>query len=87
MNVARTCNAEEVSVKLCFFVKVRKATGRKVAGGSNMGKILSFDIGATVKGRTGWTGVAKAAEDEGMGLRGAGVAGGWNIGAACGISF
>jgi hypothetical protein len=71
-----------VSVKLCFLVKVRKARGLKVAGGSNTGRILGFDRGAMWKGRIGCTGVAKAGEDEGIELRGAGVGGGLNIGIA-----
>ncbi len=51
-----------------------------------MGSTLGFDIGAAVKGRMGWTGVANAGEEEGMVLWGAGVGGGRNIGAARGIS-
>ena len=54
MNVARTCNAEEVSVKLCFLVKVRKARGRNVAGGSRIGNMLPLAAGAvTLNGRIG----------------------------------
>jgi hypothetical protein len=87
MNVARTCNAEDVRVRLCFLVNVRKATGRRVAGGRRIGRILGFEIGAMVNDRTGWAGVAKAGDEDGIGLRGAGVAGGRNIGAARGISF
>jgi hypothetical protein len=51
-----------------------------------MGSIVGFDIGATVKGRTGWTGVPNAGEEDGIGLREAGVFGGRNIGAVRGCS-
>lgn len=51
-----------------------------------MGSTLGFDIGAAVKGRMGYRGVANAGDEEGMGLRGAGVAGGRNTGAARGTS-
>lgn len=83
MKVASTCNAEEVSVKLCFLVNVRKARGRKVAGGRIIGSILAF-AGAfsTLKGRMGWTGVANAGLEEGIGFNGAGVGGSLNMEAA-----
>ena len=86
MNVARTCNAEDVSVKLCFLVNVRKARGRRVAGGRRTGRMLAFvaAVGA-LKGRMGCTGVPNAGEDEGIGFNGAGVKGGLNIGAARGF--
>lgn len=88
MNVARTCNAEEVSVRLCFLVKVRKAKGRKVAGGRRTGRILAFAAAVvTLKGRMGWTGVPKAGDEDGIGFKGAGVGGGLNIGAARGFSI
>lgn len=67
-------------------MNVRNASGRRVAGGSSMGSIVGFDIGATVKGRTGWTGVPNAGEEDGIGLREAGVFGGRNIGAVRGCS-
>jgi hypothetical protein len=83
MKVARTCRAEEASVKLCFFVKVLKARGLKVAGGRITGSIVDFaGAGAGLKGRIGWTGVAKPGEEEGIGLSGAGVGGDLKIGAA-----
>jgi hypothetical protein len=54
---AKVCSAEDEMVKLCFLVKVRKATGRSVEGGSRIGKTdilarggLRFDFR---KGRTG----------------------------------
>jgi hypothetical protein len=75
-----------VRVKLCFLVNVRKARGRRVAGGSNIGSTLGFEIGAAVKGRMGCTGVANAGDEEGIELSGAGVGGGRNIGAARGTS-
>jgi hypothetical protein len=87
MNVARTCNAEEVSVKLCFLVKVRKARGRKVAGGRSTGRMLVFGAAVvTLKGRIGCTGVPNAGDEEGIGFDGAGVGCGLNIGAARGFS-
>ena len=69
MKVAKSCKAEEVSVKLYFFVKVRKARGRNVAGGRRMGSMLPL-VGteATLKGRIGCAGVAKAGEEEGIGF-------------------
>lgn len=85
MNVARTCSADEVIVKLCFFVNVRKATGRRVAGGNKIGRILDLAAG-TLNGRIGWAGVAKAGDEEGMGFDGAGVAGGRKMGAVRGLS-
>lgn len=75
MNVARTCKAEDVSVRLCFFVKVRNASGLRVAGGSNMGRMLGFDREGRLKGRTGCTGVANPGDEEGIGLWGVGVGG------------
>lgn len=58
MNVARTCSAEDVRVKLCFLVNVRKARGRNVAGGRRTGSMLAFAAAVvTLKGRMGCTGV------------------------------
>jgi hypothetical protein len=37
-NTARDPRPEDVNVRLCFFVKVRKAMGRNVAGGRIMGR-------------------------------------------------
>lgn len=65
MKDARACRAEDVSVKLCFLVNVRNASGRRVAGGRMMGRIAA--LGAlTAKGLRGWAGVPKAGEEEGM---------------------
>jgi hypothetical protein len=87
MNVAKACRAEEVRVKLCFLVNVLNARGRNVAGGRRIGRILAF-TGAAVglKARTGYAGVPKAGDEEGIGFNGAGVGGGLNIGAARGFS-
>ena len=83
MNVAKTCSADEVRVKLCFFVNVRNAKGRRVAGGGITGRMLAFAAGgATLKGLMGCAGVPNAGEDEGIGFEGAGVDGCLNIGAA-----
>lgn len=73
MNVARAARAGDVSVRLCFFVNVLKARGRKVVGGSMMGKTVGLSAGgagtgAVRSGRAGLTGgVAKAGEDDGTG--------------------
>jgi hypothetical protein len=40
--VARACKEEDVIVKLCLLVKVRNATGRRVEGGSKIGRIDCF---------------------------------------------
>ena len=41
-NVAKDCNAGELNVRLCFFVNVRKARGRKDGGGSKIGKMVDI---------------------------------------------
>jgi hypothetical protein len=80
MNVARTCNAEDVRVKLCFLVNVLKAKGRRVAGGRRTGSMPALTGAAvTLKGLIGCAGVPKAGDDEGIGFKGAGVGGGLNI--------
>jgi hypothetical protein len=87
MNVAKTCRAEEVSVKLCFLVNVLKARGRKVAGGRRIGSILAFTAApAGLNCLMGYAGVPNAGDDEGIGFNGAGVGGGLNMGAARGFS-
>ena len=65
-------------------MKVLKARGRKVAGGSRIGRILAFaGMAAALKGRMGWTGVANAGDEEGIGFNGAaGVLGTLKMGAA-----
>lgn len=64
-----------MSVRLCFLVKVRKASGRRVAGGRSIGRTVDFAaglsaggalIGAVLRGLMGWTGVPNAGDDEGM---------------------
>jgi hypothetical protein len=40
MKVASTARAEDVNVRLCFLVNVRKASGLRVAGGSRIGRIV-----------------------------------------------
>jgi hypothetical protein len=74
-NVANAWSAEEVRVRLYFLVKVRKASGLRVAGGSNIGRTVDFGggfspggarIGAVLRGLIGWTGVPNAGDDEGM---------------------
>jgi len=73
-------------VRLYFLVKVLKARGRSVAGGSIIGSILALTGAATaLKGLIGCTGVAKAGEEDGIGFSGAGVAGTLNMGAAFGF--
>ncbi len=77
MNVARHCRAVDVRVRLCFFVRVRKARGLKVCGGRRIGRIVvvvCWTAGAT-KGcasftgllAIGYAGVPKAGEEDGMG--------------------
>jgi hypothetical protein len=60
---------------LCFFVKVRKASGRSVAGGRRIGSTVDFAtgfnaggarIGAVLRGLMGWTGVPNAGDEDGM---------------------
>jgi len=87
MNVASTCNAEVVSVKLCFLVNVRNARGRSVAGGRTTGSTLVFaGCGAGLKGRMGCAGVAKAGLEEGIRFAaGRGVNGCLKIGADFGF--
>ena len=55
-------------MRLCLRVKVRKATGRRVDGGSRIGKIEVLGGGAFPLGiRNGRAGVPNAGEDEGIG--------------------
>lgn len=66
-------SAEDVKVKLCFFVKVLKASGLKVAGGSSIGKIVAGlnwggGIGFDLLGIMGCAGVPNAGEEDGIGL-------------------
>ena len=61
---ASDCNACEVRVRLCFFVKILNASGLRVAGGRRIGRIVGTRGCGTLL-RIGWTGVPKAGEDEG----------------------
>lgn len=55
-------------MRLCLRVNVRNATGRRVAGGSRIGRMEVFVGGAWPRGsRNGRAGVANAGEDEGIG--------------------
>lgn len=71
MNVANACKAEELRVRLCFFVNVLNARGLKVGGGSNIGRIVGI-VGLNTGGGTGrwavegsgWRGVPNAGDDE-----------------------
>lgn len=65
MKVASSCSAVEVSVRECFLVNVRNASGRRVAGGRMIGSIGACLFVVTLKGRNGWTGVPKAGEEDG----------------------
>lgn len=82
MKCASVCSAGDVSVRLCFLVNMRKANGRNVAGGSEMGSIDGVASSGGFRSRTGYTGVAKAGEDDGMWFAGTGERAGGNIGAA-----
>lgn len=58
-------------MRLCFFVKVRKAKGRSVAGGRTMGRTACLTAvgapeGVAEKDLRGCAGVANAGEEEGM---------------------
>ena len=64
-------------VRLCFFVKVLNASGRRVAGGSSMGRTVDLAegfsaggarIGAVLRASMGWTGVPNAGDEEGIGF-------------------
>jgi hypothetical protein len=75
MKLANAESAEEVKVRLCFLVNVRKASGLSVAGGSSIGRTVAraaglrmggARMGAVLRGLMGWTGVPNAGEDEGM---------------------
>lgn len=65
MKEASACRADDVRVNECLFVKVRNASGRRVAGGRMIGRIAAFG-GLTLNGLNGWTGVPNAGDDDGM---------------------
>lgn len=64
MKEASSWRAVDVRVKECFLVNVRKARGRRVAGGRIIGRMPAFGA-LTLNGFNGCTGVAKDGEDEG----------------------
>ena len=72
IKVASACRAEALRVRLCFFVNVRKARGRRVDGGSRIGRIGLLTAGlkaGCAKGRfdagmIGCAGVPNAGDDE-----------------------
>lgn len=77
--VASAWRADDVSVRLCFLVNVRNASGRSVAGGSSMGSTVDLTGGFSAggariavirRGLMGWAGVPKAGEDDGIGFAG-----------------
>lgn len=79
MKVANACKADDVRVRLCFFVKVRNASGRSVAGGRRIGRTVGFGaglrvggarIGAVLRGGIVWRGVPNAGEEDGIGFSG-----------------
>lgn len=53
MNVANACRADDESVRLCFFVNVRKAKGLRVVGGRIMGNIDGLDGSGALEIRMG----------------------------------
>lgn len=74
MKVARDWSADELRVRLCFFVKVLNASGRKVGGGKRIGRMVVM-LGLNAGGGgmclcVGWigcSGVPNAGEDEKIG--------------------
>lgn len=74
MNVASDCNAGELRVRLCFFVKVRNASGRRDVAGKRIGRIVGIDglnAGCAIGllgGLKGCSGVPNAGEDDGIGF-------------------
>lgn len=73
MKLASAPRAEDVRVKLCFLVNVRKASGRNVAGGSSIGRIVEGlncggAIGFVRRGRMGCAGVPNAGDEDGIGF-------------------
>ncbi len=91
IKVASSCSDDDVMVRLCFFVIVRNAKGRSIAGGSRTGSMagvvgfLNAGAGARIPslaGREaiGYAGVANAGDEDGMAVfavlnRGAGARG------------
>ena len=67
MKSASACRADDVRVRSCFLVKLRKAKGRKEAGGRLIGSTVGVVATGVCFVRIGWTGVPKAAKEEGRG--------------------
>lgn len=72
MKEASSWRAEDVRVRECFFVNVRKASGRRVGGGRMIGRIAAFGA-LMLKGLRGWMGVPKAGEEDGRAEEGIGL--------------
>ena len=73
MNDASSARLDELSVRLCFLVKVRKAKGRRVAGGREIGRTAGrAGAGVAAKDFRGWAGVPKAGDEEGISEEGCG---------------
>lgn len=69
MNVAKICSADDVSVRLCFLVRVRNAKGRSVAGGSRIGSMDGFEDSEGLETLIGYPGVPNAGDEEGIEVR------------------
>lgn len=69
--VASDCNAGDVNVRLCFFVRVRKASGLSDGGGNKMGRmveIAGLNAGGGIgrsRGLIGCAGVPNAGLEDG----------------------
>lgn len=78
MKVASSCSEDDVMVRLCFFVIVRNANGRRMAGESRIGRtagVIGFantggGLIVSLAGREaiGYAGVANAGDEDGMGF-------------------
>lgn len=64
MKLASAWSADTCKVRLYFLVKVRKANGRRVGGGSRIGKMVAMGGLNGPVGGNGWTGVPNAGEEE-----------------------
>lgn len=71
MNVASDARADEPRVRLCFFVNVRNANGRRDAGGNSIGRMVGIAglntgcAGGLMLGLYGCNGVPNAGDDDG----------------------